>query len=136
MTKDTPSPSVPGAMAMSEARLADELERLRDQGIAEAKSTGKPLRAVDAWVEFTRTLTGNADDIIAALRESETLRAQVREGEKVRAEALEEAAKICERVRDGMIGDDFSEFECVEDECAHEIRALAPQPAPTEGGKE
>jgi hypothetical protein len=88
------------------------------------------LLLVRAWAEGKSDGMIVLDDVIEVCDEVARLRTALsaRDAElaRVRAEALEEAARVCERVRDGMIGDDFSEFECVEDECAHEIRALTP----------
>ena len=149
---DTPTPAVPGAMAMTEERLADELERLaivcEEMPIQKIHSTDPRLRPHQ---KLETTLRNNLPAIITALRECSRLRAQVREAEKVRAEALEEAAKVAEDFAQHHVVQwqsekkRFADYEVENMLNAHmrgavrlvasDIRALTPQPAPTEGGK-
>lgn len=128
MSKDvSPTPAVPGAMAMTD--LADKLERLRDEATAGEYSPQK-------MVALQMAAAFNIDTIIAALRDADRLRAQVREGDGVRY-WLEQICAIATEPR-ANVGPAATHKEL--QDALRKIRelsglALAPQPAPTEGGK-
>jgi len=129
---DTPTPAVPGAMAMTEERDATLRAHLERHGMLPEEYAEELFadrdRLVEAFGDLSDWSKGQDAQIFCLTNECETLRAQVREGEKVRAEAfsegLEAAAAYVDRI--GSYGSDGM---------AANIRALTPQPAPTGSGE-
>ena len=160
MTADnTPTPAVPGAMAMTEERLAEKLDGLVREAsqtklVACHAKSSKYITTIEghgggiaytccgdadqqnADADLIEALWNNSQTIIAALRELTRLRAQVREGDGVRY-WLEQICAIATEPR-ANVGPSATHKEL--QDALRKIRelselALTPQPAPTEGGK-
>lgn len=121
MTKDTPSPSVPGAMAMTEEQqILIEAFKLRygDKGHYEAT-------ALIGFLEAANLVLINQSELTR-------LRAQVRECES-RARELLTAVKFAGETMWGPPDDRFPGYEArVPSEFVTNLEAvLTPQPAPT-----
>lgn len=156
MTKDTPTPTAQGA-AMT-AMPDHDAARLREvRTLAEQKlwptnqqsiltlqiALDDVIRLIDQHyepqAERLALVWKDRNDWKADAREFEAeltrLRSQVREAERVRAEALEAAASEClvidrEDAGDCPSGDGWVWYGKSRDHAAARIRALAPQPAP------